>query len=69
MQSISSEKRYKPRIEIRVTHLNSEIDSVIESEMEYGFGVMRDRHQFVDSKTGEILSEYMDFYGILPWPL
>lgn len=57
------EKINKPRIEIRIDHLNSEIDAVNVREMEYGFGVMRERRQFVDHKTGEILSEFIDFAG------
>ena len=59
----SSEITKIPRIETRIKHLNSEFDSVTEREMEYGFGVMRERYQLVDSKTGQILAEDIDFAG------
>lgn len=62
-EHLSSETINKPRIEISVEHLNSEFDSVTEREMEYGFGVMRERYQLVDSKTGQILAEGIDFAG------
>lgn len=62
-EHLSSERIIKPRREISINHLNSEIDSIYVREMEYKLGVMRDRRQFIDSKTGEILADFIDFAG------
>ena len=62
-KSSSSERRKSARIETVIHHINSEFDSVNEREKDYGFGVMRTRHRFVDSKTGQFLTEDVDFYG------
>lgn len=59
----SGEVRKNDRIEIDIDHINSEFDSVNEREKDYGFGVMRIRHRFVDSKTGQVLTEDVDFAG------
>lgn len=59
----SSEIRKNSRVEISIEHLNSDFNSVTEREMGYGFGVMRERYQLVDSKTGQILVEGVDFAG------
>lgn len=59
----SRETRTAHRVETRITPINSEFDSVIEDEQDYGFGVMRTRHRFVDHKTGQILTEDIDFFG------
>ena len=55
------EEENTPRVEKHVTRINSEFDSVTEREKDYGFGVMRIRHLLVNSKTGEILTENVDF--------
>lgn len=59
----SHEMRLTPKIEARIEHLNSEFDDVWEREKDYGFGVLRDRYQIVDRKTGQILAERVDFAG------
>lgn len=62
-QSSSREMKTSPGVEIRVEHLNSDFDKVWDREMNYGFGVLRDRKQLVDRKTGEVLAEMVDFAG------
>lgn len=57
------ETRQTPRIETRIEHLNSEFDTVWDREKDYGFGVLRDRYQLVDRKTGQVLAEDVDFAG------
>jgi hypothetical protein len=59
----SSETIKSSRIETRVEHINSEFDTVWSREMGYGFGVLRDRYQLVDRKTGQVLAEMVNFYG------
>lgn len=59
----SGEIRKTAQIELDIDHINSEFDSVVEREKDYGFGVMRIRHRFIDSKTGQILTEDVDFAG------
>lgn len=62
-KSSSGQRRKTNRIELNIDHINSEFDSVVEREKDYGFGVTRRRQRFVDSKTGQILTEDVDFFG------
>ncbi len=62
-KSSSGDIQRTARIEIDIDHINSEFDLVVEREKDYGFGVMRERRRFVDSKTGQVLTEDVDFAG------
>lgn len=57
------EKIKTPRVETSIEHLNSEFDQVTEHEKDYGFGVMRNRYRLIDSRTKQVLTESVDFYG------
>jgi hypothetical protein len=61
--SMSREVVSNDRVKTSIRRLNSDFNLVVEDEINYGLGVTRERIRLVDSKTGDVLYERVDFAG------